>query len=66
MTRKIVADGVWMPTQLTLDGRGRAAIVRTVVIDYTVDWFDYRRLAADSVAPFLEAGIEGESQRRPQ
>ncbi len=66
MTRKVVADGVWMPTQLTLDGRGRAAIIRSLVIDYKVDWFDYRRIAGDSVAPFLESGIQRESHRSPE
>jgi hypothetical protein len=66
MTRKVVADGVWMPTQLTLVGRGRAAVVRSLVIDYQVDWFDYRRIAGDSVAPFLESGIQRESHRSPQ
>jgi hypothetical protein len=66
MTRKVVADGVWMPTQMTLDGRGRAALIRTLVIDFAVDWFDYRRLSAESVTPFLEAGIEREPGGRPQ
>ena len=66
MTRKVVADGVWMPTQMTLNGRGRAALVRTLVIDFSVDWFDYRRLPVDSVTPFLDAGIERESGSSPQ
>ncbi|NOT28808.1 MAG: hypothetical protein HOP16_22210 [Acidobacteria bacterium] len=66
MTRKAVADGVWMPTQVTLDGRGRAALIRTLVIDFVVDWFDYRRLPEDSVTPFLDARIERESGSRPQ
>jgi hypothetical protein len=66
MTRKVVADGVWMPTRMTLEGRGRAALIRTLVIDFSVDWFDYRRLSGDSVAPFLEAGVERESGSSPQ
>lgn len=66
MTRKVVADGVWMPTQITVNGRGRAAVFRSLVLDFRVEWFDYRRLAGDSVTPFLDAGIERESGRGPQ
>jgi hypothetical protein len=66
MTRKVVADGVWMPTRMTLEGRGRAALVRALVIDFAVDWFDYRRLSAESIAPFLEAGVQRESSSSPQ
>ena len=30
-----------MPTELTLSGRGRAALVRRLVVDYSIEWFDY-------------------------
>jgi hypothetical protein len=45
-----------MPTGLTLKGRGRAALVRRLVIDFAIDWFDYRRLPENSETPFLERG----------
>ena len=44
MTRRPVPGGVWMPTQLTLSGRGRAALFRRLVVDYSVEWFDYARM----------------------
>ena len=51
LTRRPVERDLWMPTQLTLKGRGRAAVVRTLVIDFAVDWFDYRRLERDEPHP---------------
>jgi len=54
MTRRPVADGLWMPVQVTLKGRGRAVVVRPLVIDFVVDWFDYRLLNGRTDAPFLE------------
>lgn len=55
MVRRPVADGIWMPTELRLSGRGRVALVRRLVVDYAIDWFDYRRLKGDSQTPFLDA-----------
>ena len=52
LTRRPVGRDLWMPTQLTLKGRGRAAVVRTLVIDFAVDWFDYRRMEGDWTHPF--------------
>lgn len=54
VVRRPVDGDVWMPTELRLTGRGRAALVRRLVIDYVVEWFDYRRLPGDSPAPFLD------------
>jgi hypothetical protein len=54
MTRRPVEGGVWMPTEVTLDGRGRAAVFRSLVLDFSVTWFDYRRLSGESLAPFLD------------
>ena len=65
LTRRPVEGGVWMPTELRLNGRGRAALVRTLVIDFVLQWSDYRRLTGSSLTPFLDAGIEGESRGRP-
>lgn len=55
LTRAPVAGGVWMPSELTLTGRGRAALVRRLEIDHVIRWSDYRRLSGDSVAPFLDS-----------
>jgi hypothetical protein len=54
LTRRPVADGLWMPTQIRLTGSGSAALFRRLVIDFAVDWFDYRRLEAHSATPFLD------------
>jgi hypothetical protein len=54
LVRRPVEGGVWMPTELRLNGRGRAALVRKLVIDFAIDWFDYRRMQGDSQTPFLD------------
>ena len=66
LTRRRVGDGPWMPTELTLTGRGRAALFRRLIVDYSVEWFDYRRLPEDSLTPFLDARVHGQSGSRPQ
>jgi hypothetical protein len=35
---------MWMPTGLTLSGRGRAALFRRLVVDHSIEWFDYARM----------------------
>ncbi|OFW06159.1 MAG: hypothetical protein A3I61_18470 [Acidobacteria bacterium RIFCSPLOWO2_02_FULL_68_18] len=65
VTRKPVGDGLWMPTKLTLSGRGRAVLFRRLVVDHAIEWFDYRRLPDDSLAPFLDARVHGEAGRGP-
>ena len=42
--RREIEPGVWMPTRLTLRGDVRA-IFRKALIDYVVEWFDYRRVS---------------------
>jgi hypothetical protein len=66
VTRRRIDGDLWLPTQLTIKGRGRAAVFRTLVIDFKADWFDYRKLEGDSPTPFLDARIQRESGRRPQ
>lgn len=66
LTRQPVERDLWMPTRLTLKGRGRAAVVRTLVIDFAVDWFDYRRLEDDSGTPFPDARVQRQPGGRPQ
>ncbi|MET0212040.1 MAG: hypothetical protein ABW292_03505 [Vicinamibacterales bacterium] len=66
VTRRRVGGDVWMPTALTLTGQGRAVVFRKLVVDYAIEWFDYRRLPHESLTPFLDARIHGEASRRPQ
>lgn len=66
LTRQPVAGRIWMPTELTLSGRGRAVLFRTLVVDYAIEWFDYRRLSQESLTPFLDARIHSQSRGRPQ
>jgi hypothetical protein len=65
VTRAHIDNQVWMPTKLTLNGRGRAMLFRSLVVDYAVEWFDYRRLPAESLTPFLDPGVQGQSGGRP-
>jgi hypothetical protein len=44
LTRRPVPGGMWMPTGLTLSGRGRAALFRRLVVDHSIEWFDYARM----------------------
>ncbi|MGH9253866.1 MAG: hypothetical protein ACRD3C_04770 [Vicinamibacterales bacterium] len=66
VTRRAVGDDLWMPTELTLAGRGRAVLFRRLVVDFAIEWFDYRRLPAESLTPFLDARVQGQSGSRPQ
>lgn len=67
LVRKPIDGDIWMPTELRLNGRGRAAFgLRRLVIDYVVEWFDYRRLPFESTAPFLDPRIHGQSGGGPQ
>jgi hypothetical protein len=66
LTRKPIADQIWMPIELTLSGRGRAVLFRTLVVDYAIEWFDYRRLSHESLAPFLDTRVHSQSGGRPQ
>jgi hypothetical protein len=66
VTRGAVGDGLWMPTSLTLSGRGRAVVFRRLVVDFAIEWFDYRRLPDESLAPFLDARVHREAGGGPQ
>jgi len=65
LTREPVEGNLWMPTRLTMKGRGRALLLRRLVIDFAIDWFDYRRLPVESLAPFVDPRIQGQSDRSP-
>ena len=66
LTRRPVDQGLWLPTRLTLNGRGRAAVFRTLVVDFVVDWFGYRRLEGDSATPFLDSRVQRQPRGGPQ
>jgi hypothetical protein len=42
LTREQVDDGVWLPTGIRMKGNGRALLLRSLNIDYFIEWFDYR------------------------
>ena len=42
LTREQVDDGVWLPTSIRMKGNGRALLLRSLDIDYFIEWFDYR------------------------
>jgi hypothetical protein len=65
VTRRRIGGDVWMPMRLTLAGQGRAVLFRKLVVDYAIEWFDYRRLPQESLTPFLDARVHGEASRRP-
>jgi hypothetical protein len=66
LTRRRVDEDIWLPTQLTIKGRGRAAVFRTLTLDFTADWFDYRRLDTTSLTPYLDARVESQPRSSPQ
>lgn len=66
VTRKPVGDGLWMPTELTLSGRGRALLFRRLVVDLVIRWFDYKRLPEELLAPFLDARVHRQAGGGPQ
>lgn len=44
LTRADVDGDVWLPTTVRFQGEGRAMLFRKLVIDYRVEWSDYRRV----------------------
>ncbi len=65
LTREPVEGNLWMPTRLTMKGRGRALVLRRLVIDFAIDWFAYKRLPVESLAPFVDPRVQRQSDRRP-
>lgn len=64
--RRPIGHGLWMPTEVTLTGKGRAVVFRRLVVDYAIEWFDYQRLPQESLTPFLDARVQSQSHSRPQ
>ena len=45
LVQRLPIDGdLWLPTLIRFNGEGRALLVRKLVINFAVDWFDYRRV----------------------
>ena len=42
--RQQVDRDTWQPTSIRFNGEGRALLFRKLVIDFALDWFDYRRV----------------------
>ena len=44
LTRQRVDADVWLPTSIRMKGNGRALLsIRRMNIDYSIEWFDYRK-----------------------
>jgi hypothetical protein len=46
LVREPVTEDLWLPTSLRFKGEGRALLLRKLNVDFAIDWFDYRRIAA--------------------
>jgi hypothetical protein len=58
LDRRQIEPGVWMPVSVKLGGQARALFRRTK-IDYSVEWFDYRKLGDASFGSFgFNPGVE--------
>ena len=45
LTRERIDNSVWLPTSIKFKGDGRALFaLRKLHIDFSVEWFDYRRM----------------------
>jgi hypothetical protein len=43
VVRQQVEPNLWLPTSLRFQGQGRALVFRKLIVDYRIDWWDYRR-----------------------
>ena len=46
VTRRQVAGGLWLPASIRFAGEGRALLFRKLNVNYEIEWFDYREVAA--------------------
>ena len=44
MVREPIDSGVWLPTSIRLIGEGRAILFRKLKLDFSIEWFDYKRV----------------------
>jgi hypothetical protein len=51
MVRRQPIDGtLWLPVSVRFTGEGRALLFRKLIINFAVDWLNYRRYSSSSVA----------------
>jgi len=51
MVRRQPIDGtLWLPVSVRFTGEGRALLFRKLIVNFAVDWFNYRRYSSSSVA----------------
>jgi hypothetical protein len=43
-----VADELWLPKRLFMQGAGRVGLIKKIAMDQEIDWSDYRRFQVDS------------------
>lgn len=43
--RRQIEPNLWLPVSVKFQGEGRALMIRKLVIDFSTEWFDYRRVA---------------------
>jgi hypothetical protein len=48
LTRERIDDNIWLPTSMHFKGSGRALLLRRLTLDYTIEWFDYRRVGSET------------------
>ena len=42
--RQRIDGDVWLPTSIRFNGEGRELLFRKLVLDFAVDWFDYKKI----------------------
>jgi hypothetical protein len=47
LERERVHEDIWLPTAIRFKGEGRAMLLRKLNIDFSLEWFDYQRVAED-------------------
>lgn len=57
LERRQIEPGVWMPVKVTMGGEARA-LFRKVAIDFSVEWFDYRKLGDASFGVRADPRVE--------
>jgi len=48
--RQPIEGALWLPVSVRFTGEGRALLFRKLIIDFAVDWLNYRRYSSSSVA----------------
>jgi len=45
--RQRIDGDIWLPTSIRFNGEGRELLFRKLVLDFAVDWFDYRKVVQE-------------------